>query len=250
MFFDIILNIHKTKVKQIVNIERDFTVIIKTINFFDNIEGAIFDLDGTLLDSSWVWDKVDTEFLGSRGFEVPDDYVEAIAPLGAERAAVYTIEQFGLNEKVDDIVREWIDMAKTEYAKDVICKPYAKEFLKLLHSNGIEMSVATSSDRELFMATLERENILKYFSNIVTVDEVERGKGYPDIYEEAARRMKINPHKCVVFEDILAGVLRAKLGEFKVVGIYDKKSAHNSDKMKEKADIYIQNFKELMEEER
>ena len=171
-------------------------------NWLKNIEGAVFDLDGTLLDSSWVWEKVDEKFLGDRGFQVPDDYVDEISPLGAERAAVYTIERFGLNEDKDDIVREWIEMAKKEYATEVVCKPYAKEFLEELHKLNIKMAVATSSDRELFMKTLEREGILKYFQKIVTVDEVERGKGYPDIYEEAARRIKVNPHKCLVFEKV------------------------------------------------
>ena len=180
-------------------------------NWLKNIEGAVFDLDGTLLDSSWVWEKVDEKFLGDRGFQVPDDYVDEISPLGAERAAVYTIERFGLNEDKDDIVREWIEMAKKEYATEVVCKPYAKEFLEELHKLNIKMAVATSSDRELFMKTLEREGILKYFQKIVTVDEVERGKGYPDIYEEAARRIKVNPHKCLVFEDILADKFAAEL---------------------------------------
>lgn len=199
-------------------------------NWLKNIEGAVFDLDGTLLDSSWVWEKVDEKFLGDRGFQVPDDYVDEISPLGAERAAVYTIERFGLNEDKDDIVREWIEMAKKEYATEVVCKPYAKEFLEELHKLNIKMAVATSSDRELFMKTLEREGILKYFQKIVTVDEVERGKGYPDIYEEAARRIKVNPHKCLVFEDILAGVTGASLGEFNVVAVFDEKSKHNWEK--------------------
>ena len=200
-------------------------------NWLKNIEGAVFDLDGTLLDSSWVWEKVDEKFLGDRGFQVPDDYVDEISPLGAERAAVYTIERFGLNEDKDDIVREWIEMAKKEYATEVVCKPYAKEFLEELHKLNIKMAVATSSDRELFMKTLEREGILKYFQKIVTVDEVERGKGYPDIYEEAARRIKVNPHKCLVFEDILAGVTGASLGEFNVVAVFDEKSKHNCKKV-------------------
>lgn len=199
-------------------------VLMNRENWLKNIEGAVFDLDGTLLDSSWVWEKVDEKFLGDRGFQVPDDYVDEISPLGAERAAVYTIERFGLNEDKDDIVREWIEMAKKEYATEVVCKPYAKEFLEELQKLNIKMAVATSSDRELFMKTLEREGILKYFQKIVTVDEVERGKGYPDIYEEAARRIKVNPHKCLVFEDILAGVTGASLGEFNVVAVFDEKS--------------------------
>ena len=207
-------------------------VLMNRENWLKNIEGAVFDLDGTLLDSSWVWEKVDEKFLGDRGFQVPDDYVDEISPLGAERAAVYTIERFGLNEDKDDIVREWIEMAKKEYATEVVCKPYAKEFLEELHKLNIKMAVATSSDRELFMKTLEREGILKYFQKIVTVDEVERGKGYPDIYEEAARRIKVNPHKCLVFEDILAGVTGASLGEFNVVAVFDEKSKHNWEKIK------------------
>lgn len=207
-------------------------VLMNRENWLKNIEGAVFDLDGTLLDSSWVWEKVDEKFLGDRGFQVPDDYVDEISPLGAERVAVYTIERFGLNEDKDDIVREWIEMAKKEYATEVVCKPYAKEFLEELQKLNIKMAVATSSDRELFMKTLEREGILKYFQKIVTVDEVERGKGYPDIYEEAARRIKVNPHKCLVFEDILAGVTGASLGEFNVVAVFDEKSKHNWEKIK------------------
>ena len=215
-------------------------------NWLKNIEGAVFDLDGTLLDSSWVWEKVDEKFLGDRGFQVPDDYVAEISPLGAERAAVYTIERFGLNEDKDDIVREWIEMAKKEYATEVVCKPYAKEFLEELHKLNIKMAVATSSDRELFMKTLEREGILKYFQKIVTVDEVERGKGYPDIYEEAARRIKVNPHKCLVFEDILAGVTGASLGEFNVVAVFDEKSKHNWEKIKSISKYSINDYKELL----
>lgn len=215
-------------------------------NWLKNIEGAVFDLDGTLLDSSWVWEKVDEKFLGDRGFQVPDDYVDEISPLGAERAAVYTIERFGLNEDKDDIVREWIEMAKKEYATEVVCKPYAKEFLEEIHKLNIKMAVATSSDRELFMKTLEREGILKYFQKIVTVDEVEREKGYPDIYEEAARRIKVNPHKCLVFEDILAGVTGASLGEFNVVAVFDEKSKHNWEKIKSISKYSINDYKELL----
>ena len=221
-------------------------VLMNRENWLKNIEGAVFDLDGTLLDSSWVWEKVDKKFLGDRGFQVPDDYVDEISPLGAERAAVYTIERFGLNEDKDDIVREWIEMAKKEYATEVVCKPYAKEFLEELHKLNIKMAVATSSDRELFMKTLEREGILKYFQKIVTVDEVERGKGYPDIYEEAARRIKVNPHKCLVFEDILAGVTGASLGEFNVVAVFDEKSKHNWEKIKSISKYSIDDYKELL----
>lgn len=212
-----------------------------------DFKGAIFDLDGTVLDSNWVWEQIDIDFLGARGIQVPEDYMETIAHLGADATAVYTIERFGLNEKPEDLVAEWISMAKEAYAEKIICKPYAKEYIKKLYNEGVKLAVATSSDRELFMATLEREGIMPYFSEIVTVGEVKRGKGFPDVYEEAARRLGEKPVDCVVFEDILKGVEGAKIGNFKVVAVYDYKSAHNRKQMEQLADCYIEEFKQLME---
>ena len=212
-----------------------------------NIEAIILDLDGTILDSSWVWDMVDIKFLGDRGFDVPQDYVEAISPMGAEKAAVYTIERFGLhNEKPKDLVREWFDMAKSEYRDSVECKPYAKEFIKNMYEKGVKLAIATSSDRELFMSTLEREEILQYFSAIVTVDEVKRGKGFPDIYEEAARRIAVPIEQCVVFEDIVTAVKGAKAGGFQVVAVEDEKSLCNVEQIKDISDFYISSYQQLL----
>lgn len=212
-----------------------------------DFKGAIFDLDGTVLDSNWVWEQIDIDFLGVRGIEVPEDYMETIAHLGAHATAVYTIDRFDLNEKPEDLVAEWITMAKEAYAKKILCKPYAKEYIKKLYDEGVKLAIATSSDRELFMVTLEREGIMPYFSSIVTVGEVNRGKGFPDIYEEAARRLGEKPENCVVFEDILKGIEGAKAGNFKVVAVYDYKSAHNREQMEKLADCYIEEFKQLME---
>ena len=217
---------------------------------FKNIKGIIFDLDGTILDSSWVWDTVDLKFLGHRGFDVPDDYVDAISPMGAMKAAVYTIERFGLhNEKPEDLVREWFAMAKKEYHSRVKCKPFAKEFIHKMREKGRKMSIATSSDRELFIPTLEREGIIGCFDSIVTVDEVKRGKEYPDIYLEAARRMDINKENCVVFEDIVPAIKGAKKGNFKVVAVKDEKSVNNFEEAKKLADLYISSYENLLEAE-
>ncbi len=92
-------------------------------------KGAIFDMDGTLLDSMWVWRQIDVDFLGRRGFEVPPDYLEMITPMGYCRAAEYTIERFGLNEKPEDLIQEWYGMAAEAYAKKVELKSHAKEYL-------------------------------------------------------------------------------------------------------------------------
>lgn len=211
------------------------------------IKAAIFDLDGTVFDSMWVWTDIDIRFLGDRGFEVPPDYLEAIAPIGARKAAEYTIERFGLNEKVEDVMNEWFDMAMTSYRSEVLCKPYVKEYLQQLLDKGIKLGVATSSDRKLIIPALKRNGIIDMFDTIITVDQVERGKGYPDIYEKAAREMGVENDECVVFEDILAGVRGAKAGGFYAIGVYENHSAYEHPQMKQIADRFIMNFGEMLE---
>ena len=94
------------------------------------IKGAIFDLDGTLLDSMWVWNQVDIDFLGKRGFDVPPDYPKAIAAMGFHETAEYTIKRFGLNEKVEDVIAEWDHMAAQMYHERVKIKPDVTEVLE------------------------------------------------------------------------------------------------------------------------
>ena len=187
-----------------------------------DMQGAIFDLDGTLFDSMWVWNQVDLDFLGKRGFEVPDDYTKAIAHMDAHRTARYTIDRFGLSEDIDDIVNEWFEMAKDKYAYDVICKQGAYEYVEKLHNQGVKIAIATSSDKVLFEKTLERTGLNKFIDAVVMVKEVNKGKSHPDVYLEAARRLGTNPCDTVVYEDILVGILGAKKGGFKTAAVYEE----------------------------
>ena len=175
-----------------------------------DMQGAIFDLDGTLFDSMWVWNQVDLDFLGKRGFEVPDDYTKAIAHMDAHRTARYTIDRFGLSEDIDDIVNEWFEMAKDKYAYDVICKQGAYEYVEKLHNQGVKIAIATSSDKVLFEKTLERTGLNKFIDAVVMVKEVNKGKSHPDVYLEAARRLGTNPCDTVVYKIYLQEFLEQK----------------------------------------
>lgn len=218
------------------------------MKIFRDTKGFIFDLDGTLIDSTNVWADIDEKFLGDRGFEVPEDYMQIISPMGAYRTAVYTIERFNLkNETPEDLVNEWLEMAKVEYHNHIKCKPFVKDFLQKAHNRGIKMAVATSSDRELFIPTLERENIIDYFDDIVTVGEVERGKEFPDVYLEAAKRINADVEESVVFEDILTAIKGAKTGGFKVVAVSDPKSENIQEQIKKTADLYINSYREILQ---
>lgn len=126
-------------------------------------EAAIFDLDGTLLNSMHVWEQIDIEFLQKRGLPVPADYVVEICARSFEEAAQYTIELFGLPETIDDIIKEWNVMAAYEYAYNVKIQSYAMDYLLQLKSRGIKLAVATGLPKELFIPCLKNNSVLHFF---------------------------------------------------------------------------------------
>lgn len=213
---------------------------------FKKFKGIIFDLDGTLIDSMWIWEKIDVDFLGKRGFEVPKDYLDKITPMGVDACAEYTIERFNLNEKKEDIIKEWFDMAIDAYSNHVELKPGVVEFINYLKDNNIKMSIATASDKELVIPVLENNGIIDYFDNITTVREAKRGKGFPDVYDVAAKKMGFLNNECVVFEDIEEGLTGAKIGGYTTVGVYDKRNFLKEEKLRSLCDLFIYDFKECI----
>lgn len=207
-------------------------------------EAAIFDLDGTLLNSMHVWEQIDIEFLQKRGLPVPADYVVEICARSFEEAAQYTIELFGLPETIDDIIKEWNVMAAYEYAYNVKIQSYAMDYLLQLKSRGIKLAVATGLPKELFIPCLKNNSILHLFDVLCSTDEVRHGKECPDVFELAAKRLRVVPERCIVFDDVLPAIKSAKMANMIACGIYDKYSAHNQTEIEEIADSYIFNFKE------
>lgn len=213
---------------------------------FAGKKGAIFDLDGTLLDSMGVWRRIDEDFLGKRGIRVPDDYLKAITAKNFQDAADYTIERFGLKESADAIMAEWFDMAIDAYTNDIALKPFVKEYMQMLRENDVKIAAATSSDARLFEPCLKHHGIYEWFDAFSVTAEVKRGKGYPDVYENAAEKLGLKAADCVVYEDILKGVEGAKLGGFYVIGVEDVHSSYEKEEIQKEADRYITTFEELM----
>lgn len=211
----------------------------------NRLKAAIFDLDGTLLDSMGVWFQVDRNFLLRRGIEMPADYSHTIAPMGFPLAAKYTKERFSLPETEGEIMTEWHEMAVSAYANDVPAKPHAIEYLHHLISNGIPVAAATASQPEFYIPALRRLSMLDLFSSVTEISEVARGKGHPDVYLRAAERLGMHPHDCAVFEDIPAGILGAKAGGFFTVSVYDP-HCKSTEEMKQMADMHIDSFAELL----
>lgn len=212
-----------------------------------NIKAAIFDMDGTLIDSMGVWSKIDTDFLEQHGFKVPADLKSNIEHLTFQETALFFQKTFSINNTVEEIVKEWASMADYEYTHNIRLKPKAKEYLLFLKASGVKLGIATSNSLELVEKVLKNNGIYEYFHSITTVDEVTRGKSFPDIYLLEAEKLGVNPCECMVFEDILPAVLGAKAAGMKVVGVHDIYSDYQREDIQLQADKFIFTFDELID---
>ena len=207
-----------------------------------NIKGAIFDLDGTLVDSMGVWHRIDDEFLGRRGFPADESYKQAVKTMKYETAAHYTIERYGLSETPEEVMAEWDSMALHEYRYNIKCKPGAAEFLHELKRRGIKIALATVSHRALLEAVLKGNGIFELFDALTDVTQVSRGKEEPDLYLFAAAQLGLEPQACMVFEDVLLGIDSARRGGFYTCGVKDHSSEKEEQEIRRKADCFVENF--------
>lgn len=202
-------------------------------------DGGIFDLDGTLLDSLWVWEEVDRRFLQRRGIAVPSDYMHAVSLMEYSRAAEYTIERFGLTDGPRAVMDEWTELSVGAYERECKLKAGVKDYLIELAARGVKLAVATSATPEMCFPALERNGILDMFEAIVTTSEIGRGKAFPDVYLRAAKIIKLAPASCAVYEDNLRALLTAKNAGFFTVGVFDEYSRADTDEMLDKADAFL-----------
>ena len=202
------------------------------------IKGAIFDFDGTLVDSMFIWDNIGEEYLRSLGKEPHEDLKETFMTLTLEEAAEYYREHYGVPLSVKEIVDGVNAMVEQTYRTKVTLKPGIAEYFAWLKGNGVRMCVATVTDRYLVEETLERLGVRHYFSEIFTCAEVGFGKDKPIIYQKALDHLGTEKRDTYVFEDLPFALNTAKTDGFPTVGVYDRHEVHQ-DELKELADYYI-----------
>lgn len=212
----------------------------------ENIKGAIFDLDGTLVDSMWVWNKIDIDYLESKGHALPENLNAEICHLSFTQTANYFKERFSLSDSIDTILKDWNNMAYNHYSENVKLKDGVKEFLDKLKENNIKIALATSNSVPLLEACLKNNGIYDYFDSITTTDEVSNGKNCPDVYLLAAKKLNVNPKNCIVFEDILPAIKGAKAADMTVIAVSDKHSLNDLDEIINHSDKYINSYFELI----
>lgn len=211
-----------------------------------NIEAVIFDLDGTLIDSIGIWNKIDIDYLSRYGKERPKNLQEKISHLTFRETAQYFQQTFNINETIEKIIGDWHDMALDSYKNKTPLKCGAKEFLEFLHKSKIKIGLATSNSIDLLETTLKAHDIYDLFDAITTTAEVSRNKDFPDVYLLAAKKLNIPAERCLVFEDLPVAILGAKKGGMKVAGVYDDHNKEFWNYIQQISDFSIRDYTELV----
>lgn len=211
-----------------------------------NFKYCIFDMDGTLLDSMSGWHNLGRDYLMLKGFNSPEDLNDTIEHMSMIEAANYFIQAFKLKISPEKIIEEVKSLIEDKYKYEFQLKPYVKDYLDLLKSQDVKMCVVTASPVKLAKLALERNEIIDYFSFLLSCDEVKLGKDKPDIFYMAKKKLCAHESEIAVFDDADFALITSKEAGFYTVGVYDdfyKKERKNLELI---CDKYIESFKELI----
>lgn len=206
------------------------------------IRGAIFDVDGTLLDSMAIWEDAGARYLKGLGIQAQEDLGKLLFPMSLQEGAAYMKARYDLKLSVSQIIEGVGDTVRDYYFYEAPLKKGAADFLEKLSQKDIPMSVATSSELEHIEAAFKRLNVNQYFQKIFTCSQVGAGKSRPDIYLAAGRHMETEPRETYVFEDVLHAIKTADNAGFKTVGVYDRFSESKQEEIRKHSDIYLEDL--------
>lgn len=208
----------------------------------EKIDAVIFDLDGSLVDSMWIWAQIDLEYLGKFGIVPPESLQADIEGMSFSETAGYFKNRFGLADSVEKIKEDWNAMAWDKYSYEVPLKEGVFDFLEVCRKRGIALGIATSNSRELVERIVSVHGLENHFSCIMTGCDVAKGKPAPDIYLAVAGELGVEPERCLVFEDIIPGIMAGKAAGMKVCAVEDFYSISQKEEKAAAADYYIADF--------
>ena len=210
------------------------------------LKGVIFDFDGTLFDSMFIWDTAGEAYLRSLGKEPASDLQRVLKPMSLLQSAEYLQAHYQLSLSVEEICAGINQMVEDFYFHTVQPKPGVIELLEELHRRNIKMCIATATDRYQVEAALARCGMKQFFSEIFTCTEVGSGKDEPQIYHAAMAHLHTDQSNTLIVEDAYYAIRTAKQAGFSVVGVYDPYESNQSE-VKCLSDIYLPDYSDLTE---
>lgn len=211
----------------------------------NHVEGVIFDMDGTLIDSMPMWENIASDYLKKKGYYPETNLGSVLKTMSLLQGTEYVIKTYSMKETVKEILDGINELAIEKYEKELKPKEGAVELVQSLAKRGINMCVATASDSRLAKLCLERIGILNLLKGVYTCGEIGVGKDSPKLFEYALEQLGTTKETTYVFEDSLYAVETAKKAGFPVVAIYDEASKEDEIILREKADIYINSMMQL-----
>lgn len=215
----------------------------------EEIDAVIFDMDGTLIDSMWIWPSIDEVYLKKYNLVAPENFHEDIEGMSYTEVSRYFLEVFPtLTCTQQEVMDEWTEMAHERYMTEAPFKEGVREFILEMRSQGKKIGIATSNSRTLTEDTLRALNAAELFDVIRTACEVGKGKPAPDVYLSVAEEMGVEPECCLVFEDVPMGILAGKNAGMKVCAVDDEFSRYQEEKKRSLADYYIYSYEDIKNE--
>ena len=211
------------------------------------ITGAIFDLDGTLIDSMSIWDDIAYNFLVSQGVIPKPDLREKVATMYLNESAKYLVDEYSLDCTPQDFKDYTERIIEDFYVRTVPPKRDAVEFLCKLKKSGVKMCIATATERKLAVPALEHNGMLGFFDGFFSCAEIGLSKQSPEIFDRALEFLGTPKEETFVFEDSYHAVATAAKAGYNVIAISDKSASNDEEKIKKLSLNFIENYAELDE---
>ena len=211
------------------------------------ISGAIFDLDGTLIDSMSIWDDIAYNFLVSQGVIPKPDLREKVATMYLNESAKYLVDEYSLDCTPQDFKDYTERIIEDFYVRTVPPKCDAVEFLCKLKKSGVKMCIATATERKLAVPALEHNGMLGFFDGFFSCAEIGLSKQSPEIFDRALEFLGTPKEETFVFEDSYHAVATAAKAGYNVIAISDKSASNDEEKIKKLSLNFIENYAELDE---
>lgn len=209
-----------------------------------NITGAIFDFDGTLFDSMFIWKGIKYKFLDKLGLELSEDDEEAFRGLYLRESLILAKERFNMKESFEELFLMFFDYLKELYLAQAEPKNDIIPFLEKLKAKGVKMGIATATGEPALEAVLEKYGMRDYFSVILSTYTVGASKTDSLVFDKVLEKIGTDKASTWVFEDAVYAAKTVKANGYNLVGIYDE-SEPETEVLEQLADIYIHNYSEI-----